>query len=52
MNITHKVKVNDKYEEFHSGRTPNGPMQFCELMDGKGGDMGTNYVISNSYLDI
>ena len=46
MNITHHVKVNGKYEIFNSTRTPNGGKPFCDLMDGKAGDMGTDYLIS------
>ena len=46
MNITHYVMVNGKFQIFNSARTPNGGKQFCELMDGRGRDMGTDYLIS------
>lgn len=46
LNITQQIKVNNKdYEEFNSTRTPRGANNFCDMMDGRGGNMDTLYLL-------
>ena len=45
MNLTHFVKVKDQYVPFGQSRTPMGPKKFCDIMDGKWGDVGTMAIV-------